>query len=462
LASVPSAPHRSLSRFADVLRRAGWRVFHHPWRLLGVAVLVGIIALGGSVAAWHAQAFYHFRSGRAALARHHNRDALTHFQACLRTWPNDPDVLILAARACWRLKDFTQAGQYLREHQRVAGDSDDYTRESFLVMAAEGDIDKAEKYCQERIDRQDPATPVILEALVSGCMRQYRLAQALAFLQHWLELQPDDTQALLFQITMDHIGHRLDDAIARYRRILQVDPEHQTAQLRLAGTLIETRRYEEALPYLEAVRQREPANGEALVLLAQCQDALGQPDAAEGILDQVLARNPHEPAALAGRGRLALRRGQLEAAEAWLRHALVHTPGNFQARYQLGQCLLQQGKVDETKQQQQKLKQLEVDQKRLRQIMMQEMSQKPHEAALHQEVAMILLRRGDTEGALHWLHSALREDPTSVPLHRALAEFNQDIGNQERAAYHRQFVPPEPDDGDKPRRSPISPPRPGS
>src|SRR5262249_38392226 len=206
----------------------------------------------------------------------------------------------------------------------------------------------------------------------------------------------------------------------------------------------------------------EPTNGEALVLLAQCQDALGQPAAAEEILDQVLAQNPHDPTALADRGRLALRRGQLEAAEAWLRHALVHAPGDFQTHYHQGQCLLQQGKVEETKKQQQIMKQLELDQKRQRQIMMQEMNQRPNDPALHQEVAMILLRRGDTEGALHWLHSALREDPTSVPLHRALAEFNQDIGNRERAAYHRQFVPPESDGGDAPRRSPVSPPRPGS
>ena len=427
-----------------MLLHANRRMLRHPGRLLGVAVLLGIIALGVSVAARHARAFSHFRTGRTDLLRHHNRDALTHFQACLLTWPNDPDVLLLAARACWRLKDFTQAAQYLRDYQRVAGATDDYTRESFLVMAASGDIDKAEKYCRERIDHQDPATPVILEALVAGCMRQYRLGQALAFLQHWLDLQPDDIQALFYQITMDHLGNRLDEAIARYRRILQLDPENQAARLGLAATFIDTRRYEEALPHLEALRQREPHNGEVLILLAQCQDALGQPAAAEETLDQVLARNPHHPAALAARGRLALRRGQLEAAEAWLRLSLVHAPGNFQARYHLGQCLLQRGNVAEAEKQQQMMKQLERDQKRLRQIMMQEMSEKPHDPALQQEAAMIALRSGDAEGAMRWLHGALRDDPTSVPLHHALAEYYQNIGNQERAAYHRQFVPSEP------------------
>jgi hypothetical protein len=63
--------------------------------------------------------------------------------------------------------------------------------------------------------------------------------------------------------------------------------------------------------------------------------------------------------------------------------------------------------------------------------------------ALHHEVAMIALRSRDAEGALRWRHSALREDPTSVPVHRFLADYYQNIGNRERAASHRQFVPSE-------------------
>jgi tetratricopeptide (TPR) repeat protein len=412
--------------------------------MLGIVILVGLIALGVSVAARHAVASSHFRTGRTDLLRHHNRAALAHFQACLITWPNYPDALLLAARACWRLKDFTQAAQYLRDYQRVAGATEDYTLESFLVMAAAGDIDKAEKYCQGRIDHQDPATPVILEALAAGCTRQYRFIQALAYIQHWLDLQPDDIQALLYQISMDQFGNRLDEAITRYHRILQLDPDHQAARLGLAATLLQTRRYEEALPCLEALLQRDPDSGEVLILLAQCRDALGQPDEAEQILDQVLAQAPHHPAALAERGRLALRHRQLEAAETWLRLSLAYVPGNFQARYHLEQCLLQRGDIAEAEKQQQTMKQLERDQKRLHQIMTEDMNQRPHDPALHQDVAMIASRSGDTEGALHWMHSALREDPTSVPVHRFLAEYYQNLGNQERAAYHRQFVPSEP------------------
>jgi predicted Zn-dependent protease len=336
------------------------------------------------------------------------------------------------------------AARYLKDYQRAAGSTDDYVRESFLLLAAQGELDRAEKYCQDLIARKDPATPLALEALVSGCMRQYRLTEGTAFLQHWLDLRPNDTRALLFQVGLDQIRSHADQVMAGYRRVLQLDPEYDSARLRLAAALLDTRQYQEALSQLEALRQRQPTNWEGLVLLAQCQDALGRQAEAEQLLDHVLAQAPHDPAALAERGRLAVRDGQLEAAEAWLRHALTHAPGHYQARYHLAQCLLQQGKTAEVQKQQLWLKQLEADQKRLRRIMTEEMNQKPHDPALHIEVAQIALRGGNAEEGLRWLHSALREDPKSVPLHRALAEYYQQVGNQERAAYHRQFLPPEP------------------
>ena len=91
--------------------------------------------------------------------------------------------------------------------------------------------------------------------------------------------------------------------------------------------------------------------------------------------------------------------------------------------------------------QQQRLIQLESDQKRLRQIMTQEMSQRPHDATLHHEVAKILLRRGDLDGGVRWIQSGLREDPGSPALHQTMAEYYQQSGDRERAAQHRQFVP---------------------
>ena len=179
------------------------------------------------VQAW---VYLQMRSARGDLARHHNAEALKHLGNCRDIWPDDPTALLLSARASWRLHDFEQASLYLRDYQRTAGATDDYTRESFLLMAVQGEIDKAEKYCRRLIDHGDPATPQILEALVTGCMRQYRFSEAIAYLTQWLDLEPDDTQALMFQISIDHLRQHTDDAIARYQRVLQLDPDHDAAR----------------------------------------------------------------------------------------------------------------------------------------------------------------------------------------------------------------------------------------
>src|SRR4051794_4008729 len=63
-------------------------------RLWGTLALLGLLLgafllLRPQVLAWH-----HFRAARLDLERYHNRQAILHLQACLRTWPTDPDVLL--------------------------------------------------------------------------------------------------------------------------------------------------------------------------------------------------------------------------------------------------------------------------------------------------------------------------------------------------------------------------------
>jgi len=422
-----------------VLSSAWVQALRRPWRVLGIGALVSLIGLVGIVISLYVQSFMHFRSGRSALERHHNVAALDHFQIYLRSWPQDPEALLLSARACWRLQQFEAAERYLRKYQQAGGSAAAFDRESFLLAAARGEIERAEKYFQRALKHPEAATPLILEALVSGCLRQERLVEGMAFLQRWLELQPENTQALLFQAHFDRLQQDVQEALATYRRILQLDPEQDAAKLPLAEILMETRQYEAALPLLDSLRQRQPHNEQVLVLLAQCQDFLGRQDEAEELLDQVLAQAPNHAAALAVRGQLALHKGQLAAAETWLRQALAHEPGNYRVKLQLAECLLQQGRMDEVYEQRQQLRQMEEDQKRLHLMLTQEMSRRPRDPSLYREVAMILLRNGNAERGLRVLQNALRQDPTSVSLRQALTEYYQQMNRSERSASPRSF-----------------------
>jgi Flp pilus assembly protein TadD len=165
------------------------------------------------------------------------------------------------------------------------------------------------------------------------------------------------------------------------------------------------------------------------VTLARCRDLLGQQEEAEKILDDVLARQPDFPPALAERGKLAMREGQMADAERFLREAADSPPADYQLHYRLYQCLVQNGKTEEAREEQELMKRLEADLRRINEIMSRQMQQTPHDAALHCEVGMLTLRSGTPQEAVRWFQSALKEDPDYAPAHEALADYYQQIGN---------------------------------
>lgn len=418
------------------------RLFRHPWRLLGIAVLLGLLSLSAGLVGLHLWALYHFRAGRTAVARYHNGEAARHLQACRRVWPKDGDVLLLLARGSRRVGALDTARQYLGEYQRVRGPTADLAFERVLQVAGEGGIDQVKHYCVDQVEQDSPAAPLILEALVQGCLRTSRLTEAYGLLQRWLERQPNNTQALLFQAELYSTVQR-EETIAIYQKILRLDPEHETARPGLAGVLMQFAKHQEAAPYLDQLQQEQPDNPSVLVLRARCLDYLGQRQEALRLLDRILSKHPHFASALAERGRLAMLDGQLAAAEPWLREAVAREPGDHQSRYQLALCLLQGGRLSEAEKEQQVLNNLERDMKRLRIIVAKEIGQKPNDPRLHYELAMILLKLGQSEEALHWLLKTLEKDPNYIPAHEVLVEYYQRIGDWERADRHRQFLPPE-------------------
>src|SRR5262245_45664301 len=83
----PSLRARFLARVKVRLR--------HPWRLLAIVVLLCMIGVALAALGLQARAYYHFRAGCGDLERHHNAEALAHFQVCMATWSNDSTTLLL-------------------------------------------------------------------------------------------------------------------------------------------------------------------------------------------------------------------------------------------------------------------------------------------------------------------------------------------------------------------------------
>ena len=65
------------------------------------------------------------------------------------------------------------------------------------------------------------------------------------------------------------------------------------------------------------------------------------------------------------------------------------------------------------------------------------MSERPHDPAVHTDLAKVLLELGHKEVARRWLVSALEKDPSYGRAHTALADLYESEGDHDRAALHR-------------------------
>jgi tetratricopeptide (TPR) repeat protein len=386
---------------------------------------VGVVAAAG-VWAWpHLQACYHFRAAATELQRFHNAQAIRHLQVCLRVWPHDPDVMLLAARSARRARHYDEADRLLQMYQQARGLDDAGTLEQ-LLLTAERRVDQVAELCWRHVEHGHPDTPLLLEALTRGYLRQYRLVDARRCLDYWMEHQPDNAQALCLEglFHLDY-GHARSAGEASFRRAVELDPDHEEARQGLAVALLDGFHYPEAVEHLERLHQSQPDNLSVQVGLAEGLVGLGQSARAVGLVDGVLAVQPRFAPAVALRGRLALSAGQSDEAETWLRQAVALDPANHRSLYNLIQCLGQNGKEEEAQRRRQQLQQMEEDLARFNEIVTKDLRQRPRDPALHCDLGRLLLRGGQREEGLRWLKSALHLDPQYAPARQALAEYQQ-------------------------------------
>jgi tetratricopeptide (TPR) repeat protein len=407
-------------------------------------------------------ALYHFRAARYEVEHYHTSQAQKHIQACLRIWPHDPASLLLAARATWRAQAFEQSEQFLDQYQAICGPNDELVLERALWRASRGDLEDVVLFCRDRVQHDDPSAPVVLEALAAGYLRMFRLEDTEFCLNVWLQRDPDNCQALVLAGLVDEFRGRTPEAIAHFRRVVQLDPEHDEARLRFTSALVDLGQGAEAIPHLQYLCRRQPDNLIAQVLLASCQDQVGNQQEAERILDGVLAREPSFPTAVVERGKVAMHAGKYEEAEKWLRQATQVSPGDYQVWYALQQCLNSNNKHEDAQALQPRLTQIQDDIRRIQEIVGVKMQRAPHDPDLMHEAGMISLRAGNPQDAMRWFMSALKENPNHGPTHKALAEYYRRSGQLGQAARHeeaaRQVMP---DDKGNSTPAPSKPTEPG-
>lgn len=434
-----------IARLASGMR--GW-----PRRLrLVIALLLALAGGGfGIRAVSHAvRAASHARAAEAYLEQSEHRQwrvNLTHARdeliLCRRMSPDNARFHFLAARTARRLDDNDEVERLLDRAAQLGWVKEAIDLERALARAQRGDLNPIEGALVSFVARDHPEKALILEALSRGYLATYRLHRALACLDSWLALQSDNTQALLWRGQTRLLLDRREDALADYRRVVEVDPEDEEGCRKLAELLLSSHQADQALPYFLRWRQRQPNDPEVLLGLAQCQAELARTDEAMSLLDRLLSAEPRNAVALALRGKLALDAGRAIEAESWLRKSLALAPRERTAVYSLYRCLQAQDRQEEARQFRSTLEEIDADLARLDRLK-REIQKAPHDASLRCEMGRILLRNGQEREALRWLASALKEDPRLTAAHAALADYYQQAGDLDRIAHHRRQSAPQ-------------------
>jgi tetratricopeptide (TPR) repeat protein len=400
-------------------------------------LLLGLIGVGATLAGWHLAAWHDYRAALQAIGRRDFTEARSHLARCLSVWPHSAEVHLLAARTARRGGAYDEAEKHLKECQRLDWPAEEIQLEHDLIHAQRGDVTDVEKQLMFFAEHGHPDTLLILEALCQGYIKTYRLTHASRCLEVWLENHPDDVQALLWRAEVEQLRSSNQEALADCRRAVELAPERDDARLRLAELLLSENLPAEAIPHFERLRQSQPANTQVLLGLARCRRLLGEPEAAAKLLDALLQIAPEDVGALGERGRVCQESGEPARAERWLRMAVNRAPYDRDTVYALYLCLQQTGKTQEAVEYQAKLKEIESQLSRLREVT-RRITQTPHDAALRHEAGMIFLKSGQSKEGLRWLYSALQEDPGYQPTHQALADYYERTGDREKAFWHRR------------------------
>src|SRR5207249_6829885 len=135
----------------------------------------------------------------------------------------------------------------------------------------------------------------------------------------------DRLEAWLWRGQVSQRLGRSEEALASYRRVVELDPENDDARILLGGFLSQGHP-EEALAQFEYVRRRQGDTPAVLKGMAHCLHYLNRPEEARRLLEALLAEHPRDPVGLAERGRLALQFESAAEAEAWFRQAAAVLP----------------------------------------------------------------------------------------------------------------------------------------
>ncbi len=299
-----------------------------------------------------------FREATARLRAGDAPGAAAHCEQALAAYPDDANILCLAARSNLALRNFDTAREqvdralalfpaFAAAHD-VLGD----------LLLVEQDADGARSAYERALELEPgrPATPKKLaraRAMAGAGRRRKHPAfaeelrraahhqrdgeqdKAEAIYRKILKADPDHVEAsrLLAGIATAHDRYR--EAEIFLKRAVELAPDYTRAWVDLSNVQRHLDRYDDAIASAERVVELSPEQAESYMVLASAQGVGGRHDEAIGTFEYVLEKNPGKTAALCAMAHHLKTVGRSDEAVARYRDCIAIEPGHGEAWWSL-------------------------------------------------------------------------------------------------------------------------------
>ena len=225
-------------------------------------------------------------------------------------------------------------------------------------------------------------------------------------LRNVLKIDPKDPEAYFLYAQVEEKERNWRNAFANYLRTVELAPDHERAQLRLAKFYLEARMIERVSEIAEKILAQHPDNVQAESLRIAVSAVNGQLPAATAKAEALAARHPADPDATLMLATLYLAQGRGAESEAVLSKIMEMQPSNIEVLDGLASVLLKTGKPDKAEALYRKIIELE-----------------PRVFDHRVKLVQFYDQQKNVAGAETVLRDAVRLDPDSEMRHLTLAEY---------------------------------------
>jgi predicted Zn-dependent protease len=390
------------------------------------SIIASILICGAVVFGFWQYALYQWNAAKTDLAEDRVPSARSRLAFCTRVWPKSTDVHLLAARADRRIGDLPSAESHLNRCLELQGGSTEAIQLEFLLMRVQsGEVDTLAQPLFESVQQGNPEYAAILETIALTYIKRLRYRPAAVCLSIWAERQPDLPKIYHWRGWVFERMNNSKAAMADYQKVIELNPDHFAARLRLAEMLLEDKQAPEATPHLERLYQKHPNDPHVLARLGACRFLEGRVAEARKFMEAAVVHLPDDPVLLCGLANLEMQENHPKEAERYLRTVLASDPSDTEALFILSSVLQAQERTDEAAV---VLAEYEKKRQTVDRIndLLKDVADSPKATASdYAEIGELFLSIGREKHGVYWLEHALTLNPNHPGANRALAVHNE-------------------------------------